>query len=525
MFRALGNIRRLLHAARVLARHDALVPREYLAGMPLSVRALRRILGTRDAPDRETVAAGLRLARALESLGPAYIKLGQVLATRPDLVGDDVALALEGLQDRLPPFPTALARQQVEFALGKPVAELFASFSDAVAAASIAQVHEASTAGEPPRRVAVKILRPNVEQHFAEDLSAFAFAARMAERFFAEARRLRVVTVIDRLTASVALELDLRMEAAAAGELRDNTKDDADFRVPQVDWDRTGQRVMTAEWIDGISLRDPAALQAAGHDPGRLAVIVIRSFLTQALRDGFFHADMHPGNLFADAGGCLVAVDFGIMGRLGPDMRRFLAEALNGFLNRDYMRVAQVHYDFGFVPGAHPIATFAQALRAIGEPIFGRTARDLSMGRLLQQLFETTRRFDMPTQPQLLLMQKTMMVAEGVARGLDPEFDIWAASRPVVEQWMVQSIGPEARLRDAADGLQALSRAAQHLPRLLQDAEAVSQMLSEGGLRLHPDTMRHFADVQIRRAKHVRVAIWIATAAMIVLALMLLLHR
>jgi ubiquinone biosynthesis protein len=525
MFRTLINIRRLTHAARVLAKHDALVPREYLAGMPMSVRVMRRILGTREASDAQAVAAGVRLARALESLGPAYIKLGQVLATRPDLVGDDVALALESLQDRLPPFLTEIARQQVELALGKPVSQMFGPFGDAVAAASIAQVHEAQTTGDPPDRVAVKILRPGVEQQFAEDLSAFAFAARMAERFWGEARRLRVITVIERLTASVAMELDLRMEAAAASELRENTKDDADFRVPKVDWDRTGQRVMTAEWIDGITVRDAASVAADGHDPRRIAVVVIRSFLTQALRDGFFHADMHQGNLFVDAEGRLVAVDFGIMGRLSPDMRRFLAETLNGFLNRDYMRVAQVHYDFGFVPPAHPIATFAQALRAIGEPIFGRTARNLSMGRLLQQLFETTRRFDMPTQPQLLLLQKTMMVAEGVARALDPEFDIWEASRPVVERWMVQSVGAEARLRDAAEGLEALSRAAQHLPRLVRDAEAISQMLSEGGLRLHPDTMRHFADVQIRRAKHIRVAIWIATAALIVLALALLLRR
>jgi ubiquinone biosynthesis protein len=524
MLRALANIRRLTHAARVLAKHDALVPREYLAGMPFSVRVLRRILGTREAPDAEAAAAGVRLARALESLGPAYIKLGQVLATRPDLVGDDVAFALESLQDRLPPFPTDVAKAQVELALGKPIADLFTGFSDAVAAASIAQVHEARTTDDPPKSVAVKILRPGVEQQFAEDLSAFAFAARMAERFWAEARRLRPITVIDRLTASVALELDLRMEAAAASELRENTKTDADFRVPEVDWDRTGERVMTAEWINGVTVRDPAALEAAGHNPNRIAVVLIRSFLTQALRDGFFHADMHQGNLFVDADGRLVAVDFGIMGRLSPDMRRFLAETLNGFLNRDYMRVAEVHYDFGFVPPTHQIATFAQALRAIGEPIFGRTARDLSMGRLLQQLFETTRRFDMPTQPQLLLMQKTMMVAEGVARALDPEFDIWEASRPVVERWMVQSVGPEARLRDAAEGFEALTRAAQHLPQLVRDAEAISQMLSEGGLRLHPDTMRHFAEVQIRRAKHIRIAIWIAAAAFVLIAVAVLLR-
>jgi ubiquinone biosynthesis protein len=524
MLRTLSNIRRLLHAARVLAQHDALVPREYLAGMPFSIRVMRRILGTREASG-EGIAAGMRLARALESLGPAYIKLGQVLATRPDLIGDDVALALETLQDRLPPFPAEIAKEQVELALDKPLRETFESFGDAVAAASIAQVHEAITTDVPGRRVAVKVLRPGVEQQFAEDLSAFAFAARLGERFSAEARRLRLVTVIDRLTTSVALELDLRMEAAAASELRENTKSDEDFRVPEVDWDRTGQRVMTAEWIEGISVRDPAALAAAGHDPGRLAVTVIRSFLTQALRDGFFHADMHQGNLFVDADGRLVAVDFGIMGRLSPDMRRFLAETLNGFLNRDYMRVAEVHYDFGFVPRTHPIATFAQALRAIGEPIFGRTARDMSMGRLLQQLFDTTRRFDMAVQPQLLLLQKTMMVAEGVARALDPEFDIWAASRPVVERWMVQSVGPEARLRDAAEGLEALSRVAQHLPRLVRDAEAVSQMLSEGGLRLHPDTMQHFAEVQIRRAKHLRIAIWIAAIALALLMIGVWLSR
>jgi ubiquinone biosynthesis protein len=525
MLRSLSNIRRLVHAARVLAKHDALVPREYLAGMPLSLRMMRRILGTRETNSDGGAAAGVRLAHALESLGPAYIKLGQVLATRPDLIGDDVAMALETLQDRLPPFPTDIAKAQVEAALGAPVDRLFSRFGNAVAAASIAQVHEAETEGDAPERVAVKVLRPRIEVQFAEDLSAFAFAARIAERFSAEGRRLRLVTVIERLTASVALELDLRMEAAAASELRENTRGDEGFHVPQVDWDRTGERVMTSEWIDGTSLRDPATLEAAGHDPRRIATIVIRSFLTQALRDGFFHADMHQGNLFVDAQGRLVAVDFGIMGRLSPDMRRFMAETLNGFLNRNYMRVAQVHYDYGFVPRTHPIETFAQALRAIGEPIFGRSANDLSMGRLLQQLFETTRRFDMATQPQLLLMQKTMMVVEGVARALDPEFDIWEASRPAVERWMVESVGPEARLRDAAGGLEALSRAAQHLPQLVRDAESISQMLAEGGLRLHPDTMRRFADVQIRRANRIRIAIWIAAAALVALALVFVLRH
>ncbi|HEX3674755.1 MAG TPA: AarF/UbiB family protein, partial [Rhizomicrobium sp.] len=250
MIRTLNSLRRLHHAAHVLARHDALVPREYLAAMPLWARIIRRLIGTRERDDK-TMPPGVRLALAFESLGPAYVKLGQILATRPDLVGADVAQALEQLQDRLPPFPTDVARREVEAALAKPLDETFVTFGDAAAAASIAQVHKAETTGDPPRDVAVKVLRPGIEAQFARDLSAFAFAARMAERMSAEARRLRFRAVVDTLAASVALELDLRMEAAAASELAENTKADKDFRVPTVDWNRTAGRVLTTEWIDG----------------------------------------------------------------------------------------------------------------------------------------------------------------------------------------------------------------------------------------------------------------------------------
>ncbi|MGN6516766.1 MAG: 2-polyprenylphenol 6-hydroxylase, partial [Rhizomicrobium sp.] len=444
---ALADFWRLHHAARILARHDALVPSEYLSGLPWSLRLARRVFGTREREDPKT-PPGARLAKALESLGPAYIKLGQVLATRPDVIGADVARALEALQDRLPPFDGEIAKKEIEAALLKPLPELFSSFGEPVAAASIAQVHLAETTDDPPRKVAVKVLRPGIAQEFAKDLSAFAFAARMAERFSAEARRLRLRDVVNTLAASVALELDLRMEGAAASELADDTKNDRDFRVPAIDWNRTSDRVLTSEWIDGTPIREPAILEASGHDPKRVAVTVVQSFLTQALRDGFFHADLHPGNLFVDDAGRLVAVDFGIMGRLDPAMRRFLAETLAGFLARDYMRVARVHYDAGFVPRSHPIETFAQALRAIGEPIFGRTARDVSMAKLLAQLFETTYRFDMPAQPQLILLQKTMVVVEGVSRALDPDFDIWESSRPIVEKWMLEQVGPEARLKE-----------------------------------------------------------------------------
>jgi ubiquinone biosynthesis protein len=379
-------------------------------------------------------------------------------------------------------------------------------------------VHLAETTDDPPKKVAVKVLRPGIAQGFAKDLSAFAFAARMAERWSAEARRLRLRDVVNTLAASVAIELDLRMEGAASSELAQNTKNDREFRVPAIDWSRTSDLVLTSEWVDGTPIRDPAAVEAAGHDPKQVAVIVVQSFLMQALRDGFFHADLHPGNLFVDGEGRLVAVDFGIMGRLDPAMRRFLAETLAGFLARDYMRVARVHYDAGFVPPVHPIETFAQALRAVGEPIFGRTARDVSMAKLLAQLFDTTYRFDMPAQPQLVLLQKTMVVVEGVARRLDPDFDIWETSRPVIEKWMLEQVGPEARLKEVGDGVNALGRLARDLPQLLRNAELVSAMLADGGMRLHPDTVRQIAEAQAVRTRHVRVAIWIAAVALGVLA-------
>lgn len=508
----LRDIARLFRIARTLARHDALVPREYLEAMPSSLKFLRFVLGVGPTRNRD-LPPGRRLALALESLGPAHVKLGQVLATRPDIVGSDIAGALEALQDRLPPFPTERALAAIATEFGKPPASQFSSFGEPVAAASIAQVHKADTTDVPPRRVAVKVLRPGIEAEFARDLSALALAARIAERVSKEARRLRPVATVEMLAASVALELDLRMEAAAASELAERTKGDEDFRVPAVDWARTSGRVLTTEWIKGAPIRDVSALRQAGHDPSRVARSVVRNFILQALRDGFFHADMHPGNLFVDSEGRLVAVDFGIMGRLDQTMRRFLAETLAGFLARDYERVAQVHYDVGFVPPHHPIQTFAQALRAIGEPIFGRPAREVSMARLLQQLFDTTRRFDMRTQPQLVLMQKTMMVVEGVARGLDPDFDIWEAARPVVERWMLEQVGPEARLRNVGEGVSALGRLARDLPQLLRNAEAISNMLADGGLRLHPDTTRAIAEAQAAQTRHARIALWIAAAS------------
>jgi ubiquinone biosynthesis protein len=506
----IANLWRVWKIARTLARHDALFPREYMDLMPPRVRLLRRLLGSGRSKDGGT--PGRRLARALESLGPAHIKLGQVLATRPDLVGTEVALELEGLQDRLPPFPSADARAQIAVSFGRPVGELFSRFGEPVAAASIAQVHEADTADIPPQRVAVKVLRPGIDAEFARDLSTLAFAARMAERLSSEARRLRLTALIRTFAESTALELDLRMEAAAASELAERMQKDEGFRVPAVDWTRTAARVLTTEWVDGVPVRDVEGLRAAGHDPKGVALVLMRTFLTQTLREGFFHADLHPGNLFVDGQGRLVAVDFGIMGRLDPPMRRFMAETLAGFLARDYVRVAQAHFEAHFVPPHHPVDTFAQALRAIGEPIFGRPAREVSMAKLLQQLFDTTRRFDMQAQPQLLLLQKTMVVVEGVARGLDPDFDIWEASRPVVERWMLERLSPEARLRELAEGVTALGRAARHLPDFVRNTEMVSLMLADGGVRLHPDTARQIAEAQLHQTRFARTSLWLVAA-------------
>jgi ubiquinone biosynthesis protein len=521
MFHTLSTVRRLLFMARELARHDALVPREYRDRAPTTARLAARILGrgqARDAP----LSPGQRLAAALEKMGPSAIKLGQFLATRPDILGANVAHGLESLQDRLPPFPESEAQRIVEMDLGRPLDRAFKTFGPAVAAASIAQVHEAITADDPPRRIAVKILRPDIEAEFARDFDAFRLAAVMAERFSSEARRLRLTALVETLEKSVALELDLRMEGAAAAELALNTRNDEDFRVPAIDWSRTSARVLATEWIEGVPLRDSVSLQVAGHDPKRLAATLIRTFLTQALRDGFFHADMHPGNLFVDPQGRICAVDFGIMGRLDPAMRRFMAETLGGFLARDYTRVAQVHFDVGFVPRTHSVDTFAQALRAVGEPIFGLTAREVSMARLLEQLFETTRRFDMQLQPQLVLLQKTMVVVEGLARALDPDFDIWEASRPAIETWMVDQLGPEARLRDATAGFANLARLVEHIPQLLRDSETIAGQLADGGLRLHPDSVREIAAARIARTRHVRVAIWIAAGALGIIAIGLL---
>jgi ubiquinone biosynthesis protein len=496
MANPVSNSWRLMRAGLVLARHDALLDPEQMAQAPWLLRVVTRILGG---------GKGEQTAAALSSLGPSYIKLGQFLSTRPDMIGARRAFNLKSLQDKLPPFSQSEAEATVARELGKPIAELFQSFGPPIAAASIAQVHKAVTkAGD---EVAVKILRPGIEQRFANDIASFAFAARLMERLSAEGRRLRPVAAVDMLRASMVHELDLRMEAAAISEIAENTKDDADFRVPKIHWALSAKRVLTTEWLDGTPMADVAALKARGLDMHAMAHTVIQSFLRHAIRDGFFHADMHQGNLMVDQAGRLVAFDFGITGRLSEKDRLFLAQILYGFITRDYLLVSQVHFDAGYVPRDQDVATFAQAIRAIGEPIMGLPADQISMARLLTQLFEVTEQFNMRTQPQLLLLQKTMVVSEGVARTLNPDLNIWKAGEPVVRQWIERKLGPLGKIEELGASAKSLGRLGLMVPDLLEEAQDFKGRLKEMMVAPPP-----------RNSTAMTLALWVAAAALIVIA-------
>ena len=407
--------------------------------------------------------------RALTALGPAYIKFGQILSTRPDVVGPELASQLRVLQDRLLPFPTAVAKAEVEKELGLKVDEIFSSFSEPVAAASLAQVHRAVLA-ESGLEVAVKVLRPGIERAFRKDIDAFYFAARMIEILSPASRRLRPMDVITHFEGVVLGELDLRLESSAAAEFAANTAQDPGFRVPAVVWHLSARRVMTLGWAEGIGAAEVEAIDAAGHDRRALATRVLQLFLSHALRDGFFHGDMHQGNLKIAEDGAIIAYDFGIMGRIDAYTRRVYAEILFGFIRKDFKRVAEVHFEAGYVPADRDVDEFARALRAVGEPIFGMDASRISMGRLLYYLFEVTERFGMETRTELILLQRTMVVVEGVARTLDPHMNIWNVAKPIVEEYIKESIGPKALLRDLAQTVRVLARFGPRLPQMAEAA-------------------------------------------------------
>ena len=533
MANAVTNLWRLARAGIVLAQHGVrFVPKAtkvplalhlaYAATLPI------RLLSW---PFRRHQPKETRVAAALSRLGPSYVKLGQFLGTRGDLIGPELAADLRQLQDRLPPFSQAEARAAIEEALGGKVEDHFVEFGPAVAAASIAQVHKAKVritvdSVETVRDVAVKILRPNVERRFKRDLDSYQFAARLIERLHPPIRRLKPTAIVDNLARTTQLEMDLRLEAAAISEMADNIKGDVGveggtIRVPAVDWRRTQRRVLTIEWIDGTPIANRAELVAQGFDLKALGVVVLRSFLRHAMRDGFFHADMHQGNLLVDAQGQVVAVDFGIVGRLGPRERKFLAEILFGLITRDYRRAAQIHFDAGYVPSHHSVEVFAQAMRAIGEPIHGRTADEISMADLLGQLFAYTEVFDMVTRPELILLQKSMVIVEGVARSLDPTLNLWTAAEPIAKEWIEANYGVAGRLRDVGDGAGAMGRLLAEVPRLLEQAERTAHSFADGverGIKLDDDTVERLA-LANARANPTSWPLVIALAVVIALAI------
>ncbi|WP_299401333.1 2-polyprenylphenol 6-hydroxylase [uncultured Roseobacter sp.] len=407
--------------------------------------------------------------RALTALGPAYIKFGQILSTRPDVVGDELAIQLRVLQDKLPPFSVEEAKAEVQRELGQPVDQIFSDFSEPVAAASIAQVHKATLASNN-EAVAVKVLRPKIEKAFRKDIDAFYLAARMVEIFSPGSRRLRPMEVIEHFDGVVRGELDLRLESSAASEFAANTKNDDGFDLPLIKWEYSARRVMTLEWADGAPMGDNAALDAAGHNRVALSERVLQLFLSHALRDGYFHADMHQGNLKVAPNGDIIAYDFGIMGHIDEYTRRVYAEILFGFIRKDYKRVAEVHFEAGYVPADKDVDEFARALRAVGEPIFGMDANHISMGRLLNYLFEVTERFGMETRTELILLQRTMVVVEGVARSLNPQINIWQVASPIVTDYISKSIGPKAVLTDLAKTAQVFARFGPRLPDMVEAA-------------------------------------------------------
>jgi ubiquinone biosynthesis protein len=518
MLRTPRHLFRLLNIARTLARHGALEPFEAAlsgAGVaPAVIRAARLfsrpLVTVKGRP-------GERLAAALVQLGPAFIKFGQMLSTRADLIGEQIASDLSTLQDQLAPFPAAAARATIAQELGRPVEELFLTFDDRpVSAASIAQVHLATiepTDEIPSGEVAVKVLRPGIEAALARDIDLLRWLAELTERAQPRLRRLKPVDVVDTFAETVKTEMDLRLEAAAAAELAANFAQDPTYLVPPIDWRLTARRVMTQQRIAGIPIDDREALLAGGHNIREVLSKAAAIFFNQVFRDGYFHGDQHPGNMFVDSAGRIGVVDFGIMGRLDRATRFYLADMLLGFLNRDYRRVAEIHFDAGYVPPHQSLESFAQACRSIGEPIFGRPLQEISFARVLGQLFQLAEGFEMEVQPQLLLLQKNMLMAEGVSRRLDPELNTWTLAQPLIEVWMRENRGPEARLKDALNDAVRIIR---RLPYMADRVEQLVTSVSREGVKVDPESLARAGQGPGRGTIW---ALWIALAALAALVL------
>ena len=495
------RIVKLFQIARKLSTSGAVETINELHKLPTTLNLFFNIMsiGSYAKSLDKKLPAGEKLCSALEGMGTTFIKLGQFLATRPDIIGEDLAKNLEKLQDKVPAFDLYEAKKIIKKEIGETYYKNISEISEPIAAASIAQVHLAEINEDSLRKqVAIKILRPNIEKLFNEELDALMLFAYVIENSFSKAKRLKLVEVVHLLREITNIEMDLRFEAAAANELYENTKDDQGFNVPKIYWNYTTKKILTLDKVEGFSIREYEKLDEAGVNLKKLAENLIKFFLKQAVRDGFFHGDMHQGNLFVDRKGNIIPVDFGIMGRLDKNNRKFLAEILYGFIQRDYRKVAEVHFQAGLVPQDASKDEFAQALRSVGEPIFGQSIKDISGGNLLAQLFEITEKFNMATQPALLLLQKTMVVVEGVARRLYPETNIWEVSRPVLEDWLKDVKSPKSTFDTALNTSSEIIKRIPDLPKIMDRADYALKLMAEGKLNLSMGTNKNLEMEQMR---------------------------
>ena len=518
----LKRVLKLFTIARKLSTSGAIETINEIHSLPAGLNIFFNFISLGSTPKHQdkNKTSGEKLCTALQGMGTTFIKLGQFLATRPDIIGEEFAKNLEKLQDKVPAFDLFEAKKIIKREIGENYYKDIIDIGEPIAAASIAQVHIAKIKiDEKEKQVAIKILRPNIEELFNEELDALMLFAYIVENTFTKARRLKLIEVVHLLREITNIEMDLRFEAAAANELYENTKNDYGFNVPKIYWNYTTKKILTLDKVDGVSIREHQKLNELGVDLKKLAENLIQFFLRQAVRDGFFHGDMHQGNLFVDKEGNIIPVDFGIMGRLDKNNRKFLAEILYGFIQRDYIKVAEVHFQAGLVPKDTSKEEFAQALRSVGEPIFGQSIKDISGGNLLAQLFEITEKFNMATQPPLLLLQKTMVVVEGVARKLYPETNIWEVSRPVLEDWLKNLKSPKSTIDTALNTSTEILKRIPDLPELMDRADYALKLMSEGKLNLAIGTNKNL-EIEQMKIKNFRNNIVISFFGIVIVVLL-----
>ena len=476
----------LVPALRAILSEESLIPRNNQNKVPFLFKTLKLLLFVKKNKNTD-------LSKTLRKLGPTWIKLGQFLSTRPDIIGKDLSDKLKKLQDKVEPFTITKAKEILQKEFKEDYEDIFIEIMPSEAAASIAQVHKGKVKlNNEKYDVAVKILRPNIEREIKRDLRNFFVTAKIMERFSKEAKRLRLVEVVKTLAESLSMEIDLRLEAAAQSEIRENIINDDYFSVPDVYWDLTRKNILISDWVDAIPAKDMNKITEEGFNKKKIGKNILKTFLTTAIRDGLFHADMHQGNLFIEKEEKIIAVDFGIVGHLDFESKQYLNNILLGFINRDYDKIANVHFKAGYVPETEDKKKFAQALRSIGEPIQGKEASDISIGNLLTQLFEITNQFNMKTQPQLLLLQKTMVVVEGVAREYDPNLNIWTESEPILNE--LNKIDFVNKFNFSTD--EVVNRAKDIILNLPKNIDGVKKNINQmgkiidyQGIKIHPESL------------------------------------